>query len=236
MECRLDSEQRFRCCCLGIGCSIRRDGSESLNGSGRSSSSRLRHDCLTEITRGSAGGTRSRRQRNRRYGPDTRFAAMMLLTAISLPERLQVVQAGMTEIDLWTLWPLYPEELRFKKQHGAAALACRFDDAAVSDVVDPTRASVVDESGSEGSARPFDERRYARHVPNQNDHCWLRDDRRTVPGRRGSEAVPQAADGRLSALPRHGRAAKCRRSTGEELMDATRGPRRSFSNDRAGER
>ena len=82
------------------------------------------------------------------YAENTKLAAMMLLRSWSFPDQLHVVRAGLTEIDLWTLWPLYPEELKFTKHYGAHAFADLIEESEVSDVVDLDRLNLV-------GSRPF---------------------------------------------------------------------------------
>jgi hypothetical protein len=70
------------------------------------------------------------------------FTGIILLKARTLPEEFQSVKYGRGTIELFTIVPLYPEEMEFKQQHGSDELLELFDKDDISDVVDVNRKNV----------------------------------------------------------------------------------------------
>lgn len=85
------------------------------------------------------------------YDPSTRLSSMVVLPPVSVPDAATRLYVGDLEIDLLTLWPLYPEELDFKLKFGAEVLAVGFGAADIRDVIEPNRRSVI---GAFGTPRP----------------------------------------------------------------------------------
>ena len=78
------------------------------------------------------------------YAESVPFRAAMLAPSMSLGEKFFKMKGPKRrETFFWSVVPLYWEELQFKLENGADALLDRFDEAGVSDRVDPARKSVV---------------------------------------------------------------------------------------------
>lgn len=76
------------------------------------------------------------------FGPGTDLACMLVMKAISLPMEAQTATlADGSELELFTLYPLHEDEMRFKLEEGLDALLDAFDAAGVPDVVDASRPS-----------------------------------------------------------------------------------------------
>ncbi len=73
------------------------------------------------------------------YAPDTKMNAVILLPAITTPESFWKLETPSRSTFFWGLYPLYPEELAFKLKHGSDALIEKFQDADVTDLLDPQR-------------------------------------------------------------------------------------------------
>jgi hypothetical protein len=77
------------------------------------------------------------------FDRSTELAAMLVLEATSLPSELSSISIGDAEVDLWTLWPLYREELQHKLSHDLDALLMALDDADIGDIIDPVRPRAI---------------------------------------------------------------------------------------------
>ena len=77
------------------------------------------------------------------FAPNTRLSSLLVTRSTRLPRALDTLQSGAHRIDLFTLLPLYPEELAYKLAHGHAALIEAMRASAISDIVDPFRRSAV---------------------------------------------------------------------------------------------
>lgn len=81
------------------------------------------------------------------YAPSTRLSSMVVLPPVSIPDEVTRIYVGDLEVELLTLWPLYPEELDYKLERGLDALIEALDEAEVDDVIDPGRRCAVDRAG-----------------------------------------------------------------------------------------
>jgi hypothetical protein len=80
----------------------------------------------------------------RPFHRSTGLAGMLVGPSLSLsPNTQQIDRPSGGRIDLWTLWPLHPNEMDLKLREGTDALADRFEAAGVSDVIDAARPSVL---------------------------------------------------------------------------------------------
>lgn len=79
----------------------------------------------------------------RPFNRSTKLAGMIVLRSITLPVSAQTISTNGIDIELFTLWPIHRDEMRFKLARGAEALVDRLEEAAVSDIVDPDRPSVL---------------------------------------------------------------------------------------------
>lgn len=73
----------------------------------------------------------------------TRLSSLLVVASDLVPEETELIKNGAARIDLLTLFPIYPEELDYKVEHGLDALMAAFSAAGVSDVIDPARPSAV---------------------------------------------------------------------------------------------
>lgn len=73
------------------------------------------------------------------YDASTELGGLLVMHARSVPEELASIQRPNSQIDLLTLWPLYPDELGYRAEHGVGALVDLLDEAGVSDIIDPQR-------------------------------------------------------------------------------------------------
>lgn len=62
--------------------------------------------------------------------------------------RTGLIKSGSVHIDLLTLFPIYPEELDYKVEHGHDALMAAISAAGVGNVIDPARPSAVASSSA----------------------------------------------------------------------------------------
>ena len=81
------------------------------------------------------------------FAPETRLSSLLVTRSNELPRALDTIHSGAHAIDLFTLLPLYCEELAYKLAHGHEALLASLRAAGISDIVDPARRSAVPESG-----------------------------------------------------------------------------------------
>lgn len=78
------------------------------------------------------------------FDASTRLCAMLLLPSLQYPDASALTMPGDgREIVIWTVHPLYPEELDYKLRVGTDALIDRFEQANLSDVIDPDRPPLV---------------------------------------------------------------------------------------------
>jgi hypothetical protein len=78
------------------------------------------------------------------FAPNTGFCGMLLLPPVSLSsEAWRIPLQGEREVQLYSLTPLYAEEMDFKLRRGTEALMDRFEEAGVTDVVDVRRPNLV---------------------------------------------------------------------------------------------
>jgi hypothetical protein len=80
----------------------------------------------------------------KRFDASTRLAGVILFPSMTYFEGSRLTMpGGDRQVDFWALYPLYPEEIDYKLAHGAGELFNRFEDAELTDVVDPERKPVV---------------------------------------------------------------------------------------------
>lgn len=77
------------------------------------------------------------------FHPSTELCATLISHSTVLPAEAQHVPTGDKGVDLFTLWFLRSDELRFKMKRGAPALLERFAEANVDEVVSPLRSTVL---------------------------------------------------------------------------------------------
>lgn len=73
----------------------------------------------------------------------TRLSSLLVVGSALVPDATELIRSGAARIDLLTLFPIYPEELDYKVEHGLDALMAAISAARVSHVIDPARPSVV---------------------------------------------------------------------------------------------
>ena len=79
------------------------------------------------------------------FAPNTRLAGWMLMPSMMGGEAFRTLRVGDRDIAFFAIWPLYPEEMQYKLDHGADALLDRFEKARISPVpelIDVTRPNV----------------------------------------------------------------------------------------------
>jgi hypothetical protein len=79
---------------------------------------------------------------NGEYIIGTKFVATILLKSKILPDDFQQIIYGEKIIELYTLFPLYKEELDYKIKHGTNALLELFDKNNISDIINIKRKNV----------------------------------------------------------------------------------------------
>lgn len=84
----------------------------------------------------------------RRYDASTELSAMLILPFSQAEDEEPSVIDGVVATELLTLWPLYTEELEYKRTKGARALCELLDTAGVSPVLDPARPSALVSGGA----------------------------------------------------------------------------------------
>jgi hypothetical protein len=72
----------------------------------------------------------------------TRLSSFLVL-ASDLVHEIELIKSGAARVDLLTLFPMYPEELDYKLDHGFDALMAIFAAAGISDVIDPARPNAI---------------------------------------------------------------------------------------------
>jgi hypothetical protein len=72
----------------------------------------------------------------------TGFMATILLKSKTLPEEFQKIKYGDKIIELYTLFPLYSEELEFDEKNGTNALLELFNKNSISDIINIDRKNV----------------------------------------------------------------------------------------------
>ena len=78
------------------------------------------------------------------FASNTGFCGMLLLPPLSLPsEAWRIPLEGEREVQLYSVMPLYAEEMDFKLRRGTEALIDRFEKAGVTDVVDVRRPNLL---------------------------------------------------------------------------------------------
>jgi hypothetical protein len=78
------------------------------------------------------------------YAPGTSLAGVMLMPPLLLGEEVHRLEmSGDKRVHFWSLLPLHADEMDLKIREGSDALLDRLDAAAVTDLVDPGRPSVV---------------------------------------------------------------------------------------------
>jgi hypothetical protein len=70
------------------------------------------------------------------------FTSAIILKSPTLPEKFQKIKYGWKKIELFTVVPLYPEELEFKLQHSSDELLDLFNENGITDIVDIHRKNV----------------------------------------------------------------------------------------------
>ena len=73
------------------------------------------------------------------FDPSTRMSALLVVESGLPPIRTRGI-----EVDLLSVWPLYPEELAFRADHGVEALVDALLRLGVGDTLDPARPSAVE--------------------------------------------------------------------------------------------
>jgi len=79
----------------------------------------------------------------RPFDASTKLSGMLVATSMSLDEDAHSIEVEGATIELFTLWPLYAEEMQFKLDHGMDALIEKLEAGGVSDVINPARPSVI---------------------------------------------------------------------------------------------
>jgi len=72
----------------------------------------------------------------------TEFIATLLLKSKTLPEQFQKIKYGENIIDVYLLFPLYYEELEYKKNNGTNMLIDKFIENEIDDIIDINRKNV----------------------------------------------------------------------------------------------
>lgn len=81
------------------------------------------------------------------YAPGMPFSGVVITPMLHVPPEARVIEvADGPSINLLALVPLYPEELDLKIEQGTSALVDLLDRDGVSEVFDPDRRSLIDES------------------------------------------------------------------------------------------
>lgn len=75
--------------------------------------------------------------------PECNFIGSILLPSLHLPSESWSFQAGDRKVTLFSLWPLYQEEMDFKLRHGTDALISKMEAAGVTDMVNASRPNSI---------------------------------------------------------------------------------------------
>lgn len=81
------------------------------------------------------------------FAPSTDLCGMMLVPPAQAPELFELKMDDGRTIHFWSLLPLYREEMDLKLEKGADALLDLFDQAGVSEVINPARPNVAPARG-----------------------------------------------------------------------------------------
>lgn len=101
---------------------------------------RLPHDYATWL---GVGHTVPNGDPARPFDASTKLAGMLVATSISLPREVHEIPVGDETVDLFTLWPLHADEMQLKLDQSMDALIDKFEQANVSDIIDPKRPSAA---------------------------------------------------------------------------------------------
>jgi Suppressor of fused protein (SUFU) len=100
--------------------------------------------CRTAIDRGHTLSSSVGHGPLRTFASDTRLSSLLVTRSDLLPHEVLTIPSGGALIDLFTLIPLYPEELAFKLAHGdAGPLIDALRAAGISEIIDPVRRSAI---------------------------------------------------------------------------------------------
>ena len=77
------------------------------------------------------------------FDPSTRLSSLLVMEPQLLPEPARTVHIGNLDVDLLSVWPLYPEELAYRFDHGVEALVEALVHVGASDVMDVRRPSAA---------------------------------------------------------------------------------------------
>lgn len=77
------------------------------------------------------------------FDPSTKLAGMLVASSITLDPEAHTIAVGDETVDLFTLWPLHANEMQFKLDRSMEALIDKFEQAQVSDIIDPGRPSAI---------------------------------------------------------------------------------------------
>jgi|TergutMp193P3_1026864.scaffolds.fasta_scaffold79008_2 hypothetical protein len=78
----------------------------------------------------------------------TKFMSVILLKSKRLPESFQKIKYGEDTIELYTIFPLYLEELNFKEKNGTDKLLELFDKENIDDIINLKRKNVCKKNKS----------------------------------------------------------------------------------------
>lgn len=81
------------------------------------------------------------------YAAGTRLGCVALFPSVLHPKAAHLVVHDDIAIDFLALWPLFPEEMMLRHQHGPAALQSALTAAGITDLIDPRRNSLARASG-----------------------------------------------------------------------------------------
>lgn len=79
----------------------------------------------------------------RPFDSSTKLAGMLVASSITLDPEVHTISVGDDTVDMFTLWPLHADEMQFKLDRSTEALIEKFEQAQVSDIIDPGRPSAV---------------------------------------------------------------------------------------------
>jgi len=72
----------------------------------------------------------------------TKFMSVILLKSKRLPENFQKIKYGEDAIELYTIFPLYSEELNYKQKNGTNKLLELFDEKNIDDIINIKRKNI----------------------------------------------------------------------------------------------
>jgi hypothetical protein len=76
-------------------------------------------------------------------GPGTKMCCMLIREPATVPESFRILKAGKKDIHFYAVVPIYEDEMRYKLEKGAAALAELLDKHNVTELLDINRPSVI---------------------------------------------------------------------------------------------